>query len=89
MAIDVLAEVGVDIAHHTSKAVDTIDPRGVDLVVTLCAEEVCPVYPGRVRRLHWPMPDPAAAPPALKRQRFREARDLIASRLAELEPFVK
>ena len=85
MAIEVLAEVGLDIAHHTSKSVDAIDPHGVDLVVTLCAEEVCPVFPGRVRRLHWPMPDPAAAPPALKRQRFREVRDRIAARLGELD----
>jgi arsenate reductase len=88
MAIEVLAEVGIDIARHSSKSVDTIDPRGVDLVVTLCEEEVCPVFPGRVRRLHWPMPDPAAAPPALKRQRFREVRDLIAARLGELDSAV-
>ena len=85
MAIEVLAEVGIDIAHHTSKSVDAIALHGVDLVVTLCAEEVCPVFPGRVRRLHWPMPDPAAAPPALKRQRFREVRDQIAARLGELD----
>ena len=85
VAIEVLAEVGIDIAHHTSKSVDTIDPHGVDLVVTLCAEEICPVFMGRARRLHWPMPDPAAAPPALKRQRFREVRDQIAARLGELD----
>ena len=85
MAIEVLAEAGIDIAPHTSKSVDTIDPHGVDLVVTLCAEEVCPVFLGRARRLHWPMPDPAAAPPALKRQRFREVRDQIAARLEELD----
>ena len=29
---------------HTSKSVQTIDPANVDLVITLCAEEVCPVF---------------------------------------------
>ena len=89
MAIDVLAELGIDIAHHTSKSVDTIDPAGVDLVVTLCAEEVCPVFLGRARRLHWPLPDPAAAPAETKRQRFREVRDQIAARLSDLDDEVK
>ena len=85
MAIEVLAEVGIDISRHTSKSVDTIDPASVDLVVTLCAEEVCPVFLGRARRLHWPLPDPASAPPEQKRQRFREVRDQIAARLVELD----
>lgn len=89
MAIDVLAELGIDIAHHSSKSVATIDPAGVDLVVTLCAEEVCPVFLGRARRLHWPLPDPAAAPAEMKRQRFREVRDQIAARLSDLDADVK
>lgn len=85
-AIDVLAEIGIDISQHTSKSVDTIDPASVDLVVTLCAEEVCPVLLGEARRFHWPLPDPAAAPPELKHARFREVRDQIAARLDTLDP---
>lgn len=85
VAVEVMAEIGIDISRHTSKAVDTIDPAGVDLVVTLCAEEVCPVFLGRARRLHWPLPDPAAAPAELTHQRFRDVRDQIAARLAELD----
>ena len=88
MAIEVMAEIGIDISAHTSKSVDTIDPSTVDLVVTLCAEEVCPAFLGRARRLHWPLPDPAAAPPELQRQRFREVRDQIAARLGELDAAV-
>jgi hypothetical protein len=61
----------------------------LDLVVTLCAEEVCPVLPGRVRRLHWPIPDPASKDtsisPDAMRERFRTARDEIKSRLATLD----
>ena len=85
LAVAALAEIGVDIRNQTSKSVDTIDPSGVDLVVTLCAEEVCPVFLGRVRTLHWPLPDPASqgdGPDALAA--FRRVRDEIGRRLAAL-----
>ena len=92
-AIEVMKEVGIDLDTHESKSVDTIDPTTVDLVITLCAEEVCPVFLGHVRRLHWPVPDPASDEPTSTpdelRARFRTARDQIRTRLevlaAELE----
>src|SRR5262245_47345774 len=62
-AIATMAEVGIDITSHTSKLVDAIEPDGIDLVVTLCAEEVCPAFLRPVRRLHWPIPDPASETP--------------------------
>ena len=87
-ALEALAEMGIDISGQTSKSVDTIDPASVDVVITLCAEEVCPVLPRSVQRLHWPIPDPATTDPSISDedllQRFREARDEIASRLKEL-----
>jgi arsenate reductase len=68
--------------------VEEVDPTGLDAVVTLCAEEVCPVLPGKVRRLHWPIPDPASGDPDLSaeemRARFRTARDQIRDRIASL-----
>jgi arsenate reductase len=79
-----MAEVAIDISGQHSKSVDTIDPSDLDLVVTLCDEEVCPVLPGRVRRLHWPIPDPAAEDPAEPQARFRAARDLIQERMDAL-----
>lgn len=88
MAIEVLAEAGIDIAHHVSKSVASIDPSTVDLVITLCAEEVCPVVLGGARRLHWPLPDPAAAPEAERRERFRKVRDEIAARLEQLDAVI-
>ena len=81
LAIAALAEVGIDITHHRSKPVEEIDPATVDLVVTLCAEEVCPIFPKRVKKLHWPLPDPAA-----ELETFRDVRDELARRIAELEP---
>ena len=89
-AIAVLAERGVDMAGQRSKAVATIDPTTVDLVVTLCAEEVCPLFLGAATRLHWPIDDPASADPALTDEellaRFRRARDEIDARLDEVTP---
>jgi len=88
LAIRVLAEIGIDITHHRSKSVEEIDPATVDLVVTLCAEEVCPVFLGKARRLHWPLPDPAAAEGTGEErlQMFREVRDEIIRRLGGLLP---
>lgn len=61
-AIEVLSEIGIDISKQTSKGVDSIDPKSVDIVITLCEEEVCPAFLGTVRRVHWPLPDPARIP---------------------------
>ncbi|MFZ0500420.1 MAG: arsenate reductase ArsC [Steroidobacteraceae bacterium] len=87
-AIEVMAEIGIDISGHRSKSIDEVDAAAVDLVITLCAEEVCPVLPGRVRRLHWPIPDPASNDPAISpeqmQSRFRSARDQIRERIAAL-----
>jgi arsenate reductase len=88
-AIEVLAEEGIDAASHTSKSVQDIDPASVDLVITLCAEEVCPLFLGKAEKLHWPIPDPASDDPALTpgqlRARFRAGRDEIRRRLKALK----
>jgi arsenate reductase len=85
-AVTALAELGIDISGQRSKSVDAIDPDTVDLVVTLCADEVCPVLLGKARRLHWPLPDPAAAVGADEKRLalFREVRDEIRRRLPSL-----
>ncbi|MDC0745459.1 arsenate reductase ArsC [Polyangium mundeleinium] len=87
-ATEVMREVGIDLTTHASKSVDSIDPASVDMVITLCAEEVCPVFLGKVRRLHWPVPDPASNDPSLSREqmldRFRTARGQLQARLEGL-----
>jgi arsenate reductase len=87
-AVEALREIAVDLTTHHSKSVETIDPASVDTVITLCAEEVCPVFLGSVRRLHWPIQDPASNDPTLSRDemltRFRTARDQIQGRLEVL-----
>ena len=87
-AIAVLREVGIDITAHHSKSVDDIDPRTVEVVITLCAEEVCPVWPGQIQRIHWGLPDPATEDPTVTPEamlgRFRTTRDEIRTRLIAL-----
>ncbi|MHB8879419.1 MAG: arsenate reductase ArsC [Myxococcaceae bacterium] len=84
-AIEVMKELGIDLATHSSKSVDAIDPATVDTVITLCAEEVCPVFLGKATKLHWPIRDPASSDPTLSREqmlgRFRAARDTIRGKL--------
>ena len=82
-AVAALAEVGIDISGHCSKGVDDV-ARPVDAVVTLCAEEVCPVWLGDAHRVHWGLPDPAAAAGSPQEQldAFREVRDELRRRLS-------
>jgi len=79
-----MAEIGADILTQTSKSIDAVDVQHADLVVTLCADEVCPVVPGKVERLHWPLPDPVAASPDRMVDAFRSVRDELIRRLKDL-----
>ncbi len=83
-AIEVLAEIGVDIGDHHSKAIDSVDRDAVDTVITLCADEVCPAYLAPARRAHWGLPDPAAVEGEGRLDAFRAARDELRTRLALL-----
>ena len=88
LAVAAMAEIGIDISAQTSKSIESIDPHSVDTVITLCAEEVCPVFLGNVRPLHWSIADPAAADPSpsdgARLPNFRVARDQIKGRLEVL-----
>jgi len=78
LAVEALHERGIEISHHRAKGLDAIPLDEVDVIVTLCAEEVCPVVPGVVRRLHWPLPDPKELPA------FRDVRDRLKTLLPQL-----
>jgi arsenate reductase len=82
-AIQVLEEIGVDISDHRSKGVDSIDAGSVDAVITLCAEEVCPVFLGKAVRVHWGLPDPAGVTGTeeTRLNAFRSVRDELLRRL--------
>lgn len=60
VSIQAMAEAGIDIAGQSSKGTTDVPLDEIDTVITLCAEEVCPVLANGIRRLHWPLSDPAA-----------------------------
>lgn len=62
-AIAALAEIGIDISHHTSKSMNDFLDRNVRTVITVCgnADQACPMFPGQVNRHHWGFDDPAHA----------------------------
>jgi arsenate reductase len=87
-AIEAMKEVGIDISKHFSKSADDLNPKfvvGLDYVITLCAEEVCPVILSKAEKLHWPMPDPAGreGTDQERLKYFREVRDGIQRKLNE------
>lgn len=83
-----LKEIGIDISKNTSKSITDLPKdflNNIDYVITLCAEEVCPVFISKAKRLHWPIPDPAKATEELKPQAFRAARDEIKNKLIQFK----
>jgi arsenate reductase len=83
-AVKVLSEIGIDATGHRSKSFDDFHDAGVDCVITLCAEENCPVWLGDAVRVHWALPDPAAATGSYEEvlDAFRAVRDELVKRLA-------
>jgi arsenate reductase (thioredoxin) len=81
LAIRAMAELGIDIGHHTSKLYESVMHQPWDYVITVCdnAKESCPLVPGSVKRLHWSFADPSQATgdDAQRIAVFREVRDQI------------
>ena len=87
LAIQVMAERGIDISRHTSKAYDGLAHESWDYLVTVCddANERCPFVPGSAKRRHWSFEDPAHASGADDQRlaTFRRVRDEIEARITE------
>ena len=60
MSIKVMKEIGIDITTHTSDPILNFLSKNINIVVTVCdnADKVCPVFPGKVERIHWSIKDP-------------------------------
>jgi arsenate reductase len=87
-AVTVMAELGLDISGQRSKAASELAGERFDVVVTTCeeAKEACPFFPGASQTLHWDVADPAAVvgDEATRLAAFRDVRDALWSRIAEL-----
>ncbi len=88
VAVKVMAEAGVDIAHHKSQLVDEFLDESWDFVVTVCghAHETCPFFPGQARIVHVGFDDP----PALAKSEATEEGALVHYRRVrdEIRAFV-
>ena len=81
-AIVSMKEIGIDISNKRSKSFEDLHDdfkNNIDFVITLCAEEICPIIKNNAKRIHWPNPDPDA--PGVsgyqKEALFRETRENI------------
>jgi arsenate reductase len=63
LAVRAMDELGIDISGQDSKTLERYLGQPFDYVITVCdkANEACPFLPGARQRLHWSLPDPAAA----------------------------
>ena len=84
-SIIVMAELEIDISNHSADSIDKYLDKDIDIVITVCdnARQVCPVFPGNVKRIHWSIDDPfhgwGAEPSDLIP--YRETRETLKDRL--------
>ena len=84
-SVAVMAEWNIDITHHTSEPINDYLETGIDIVITVCdiAKQICPTFPGNVKRIHWGLDDPyhgwGAEPEDLLP--YRETRDELKDRI--------
>ena len=60
-AISTMNDIGIDISKNKTKSIKSVDKEfmdQLDYVITLCAEEVCPIVPSATKVIHWPNEDP-------------------------------
>jgi arsenate reductase len=87
-AIAVMQEAGIDISGQESTRVTDAMLAAADIVITVCghADEHCPAVPAGVKKIHWPLSDPAKAAGSdeIVMQVFRASRDEIRQRVVAL-----
>jgi protein-tyrosine-phosphatase len=84
LAVDVMAELGSDIAGARSKSAEEFRDTAFDAVVTVCdsAAQDCPTWPSARRIEHWSIEDPSFEPdPEVRYRRFVETRDDLRRRI--------
>ena len=86
-AMGIMAEDGINLMNHTSNHVDEYKNRTFDYVITVCdhANEVCPYFPGKTKRIHQNFYDPTSATGNVKEiiAEFRTARNSIRAFVKE------
>ncbi len=87
MSLKIMEEIGIDISHHTSDFIDDYLKTGIEIVITVCdnANDICPIFPGNVERIHWSIADPFEGWEfdESQIQAFRDTREEIKQRIIE------
>ena len=89
LAVQVMAEDGIDICGHRPKDLqEFLGHMAVRHLILVCngANESCPrIWPGMLNRLYWPFDDPATfeGSPEATLNEFRRIRDEIKTRILE------
>ncbi|MHC5212087.1 MAG: arsenate reductase ArsC [Planctomycetota bacterium] len=87
-AVDVMAEIGIDITEQTTKEFKTVPVAKIDTVVTLSSDSdpLPKVSKRKVTQIHWPLTDPTTATgsDAEVKKAFRAVRDEIRNRVQVL-----
>lgn len=85
LAVQAMAEEGIDISDATSKPLDRFLAERFDYIITVCARarDNCPTFPGDNEHIHWGFEDPAAATGSEPEQLmvFRRIRNEISERV--------
>ena len=79
VAVEVMAEEGIDIAARTPRRLTTDAVQRADVVITMGCGDACPVFPGK-RYEDWELDDPAGQDTAV----VRRIRDDIRARVETL-----
>jgi arsenate reductase (thioredoxin) len=85
MAVQALAELGLDVVDAVPKRLTTEAVEASDVVVTMGCGDACPVFPGK-RYLDWELDDPAGQPIEVVRRIRDEIDARVQALLAELLP---
>jgi protein-tyrosine-phosphatase len=85
IAIEAMAELGIDIAGNTPKVLTTDAVRESDAVITMGCGDVCPIFPGK-RYEDWELEDPAGKDIETVRRVRDDIRGRIEQLLGELIP---
>ena len=79
IAVEVMSEIGIDIANNQPKVLTNEAVQESDVVITMGCGDACPFYPGK-RYEDWVLEDPAGQ----SIEKVREIRDQIREKVGKL-----
>ena len=85
VAIEAMAEEGIDIAGNTPKILTVDAVKESDVVITMGCGDACPIFPGK-RYEDWELEDPAGKDIETVRRVRADIRGRVEALIAEIAP---